>query len=449
MTESKRGTLVFTDISGYTRFTRMHFTSLLHAEEIISELLEAVIHATEFPLQVGQLEGDAVLLFAEVGPGDEVRAARAALAQMDRLFMAFYTRERALISCDAGCLCDACTEIGQLRLKAVLHFGEFRLEQIGGTQTLTGEDVKLLRALIKSPIPESEYILLSEDFHTYSGKLEGRSPDQRIPIFPQGEALVYFPRVTAPEVVPEPGAGPAFAGRINRHAFARMFGRVPRAPFGNLERGPMNLVVYLLEGVQSGVNLLVRAVRGMLPRRKNIEIKNAALVLVEVSADGAVAEETISQVLKVVVAAAPPGLILNKLEGDAAFFFTPSRGDSALIARDTARRVAALHRAFETEIAARGASAQGLRFKIILHFGQVAFKRIGAFEELAGTDVILIHRLLKVSLPGRATALMTERFYLLSGGLEGTIAQARSEYAEGLGNAPVRICDLSEEITIL
>ena len=50
--ELKRVCLVLADISGYTRFTRMHFTSLLHAEEIITELLEAVIQAAAFPLKV-------------------------------------------------------------------------------------------------------------------------------------------------------------------------------------------------------------------------------------------------------------------------------------------------------------------------------------------------------------------------------------------------------------
>ncbi len=450
--EAKRGILVLTDISGYTRFTRMHFTSLLHAEEIISELLAAVIDAAEFPLRVGQLEGDAVLLFAEVETGREAEAARQAVAQVTHLFRAFYTRERALIACDAGCVCDACTQIGQLRLKAVLHFGEFRLEQVGGMQSLAGADVKLVRSLMKPPISEQEYILMTGRFYALGGGPDGRSPDRRIDTAFGGEALAYFPRVTAPDGIPVPGAGPAFSGRINRHAFARMFGKVPRAQFYNLERGPMNLPIYLLEGTQSGLNLLLRALRGFFPRPNAIELKNAALALVEISADTTLAdasktdaEQLVSQVFKAVVEAAPPGLTLNKLEGEAAFFFTPSKGDSALIARDTARRVGALQRAFEAETAARGASAQGLRFKVILHFGQVAFKRVGAFEELAGADVILIHRLLKSNLPARASALMTERFYLLSGGLEGATTQARSEYAEGLGNAPVRVCILGEK----
>src|SRR5687768_7096957 len=123
MGEMKRGVLVLADISGYTHFTRMHHTSLLHAEEIISELLEAVIHAAEFPLQVSQLEGDAVLLFAEVPEGREAEASRDVSRQVQHFFTAFNLRERALIACDAGCVCDACNQIGQLRLKAVLHFG--------------------------------------------------------------------------------------------------------------------------------------------------------------------------------------------------------------------------------------------------------------------------------------------------------------------------------------
>jgi hypothetical protein len=449
MEEAKRGILVLTDISGYTRFTRMHFTSLLHAEEIISELLAAVIEAAEFPLQVGQLEGDAVMLFAEIEPGHEAEAARQAVAQVTRLFKAFYVRERALISCDAGCVCDACTQIGQLRLKAVMHFGEFRLEEMGGTQSLGGADVKLARSLMKPPISEQEYILMTGRFYALGGGPDGRTPDRRIPLAaaPPEDALAYFPRVTAPEGVAVPGAGPAFSGRINRHSFARMFGRIPRAAFHNLERGPMNLLIYLLEGIQSGVNLLLRSLRGIFPHKSEIELKNTALALVEISADAPTAdtEELVNQVFKAVVEAAPLGLTLNKIEGDAAFFFTVSKGDSALIARDTTRRAAALHRAFEAETAARGASARGLRFKIILHFGQAAFKHIGRFEELAGADVILLHRLLKSDLPLRAAAIMTERFYLLSGGLEGVPAQARSQYAEGLGNAPVRVCALGEE----
>lgn len=41
--EIKRVALVLVDISGYTRFMKLHAMSLLHVESIITELLEAVI----------------------------------------------------------------------------------------------------------------------------------------------------------------------------------------------------------------------------------------------------------------------------------------------------------------------------------------------------------------------------------------------------------------------
>src|SRR6185436_15067513 len=194
--EIKSGALVLADISGYTRFTRMHLTSLLHAEEIISELLEAVIQAAEFPLQVSQLEGDAVLLFAEVGPGREAEAAQDVARQIKQFFAAFIARERALIGCDAGCMCDACNNIGQLKLKAVLHFGEFRVTRIQAVEELTGADVKLLRALIKAPAASSEYVLMTQRFYELSGGLEDRAPDEQLEIASadSARAMIYFPQ---------------------------------------------------------------------------------------------------------------------------------------------------------------------------------------------------------------------------------------------------------------
>ena len=41
--------LVLVDIGGYTQFIRQRNLSLLHAEEIITQLLESVIDVAEFP----------------------------------------------------------------------------------------------------------------------------------------------------------------------------------------------------------------------------------------------------------------------------------------------------------------------------------------------------------------------------------------------------------------
>ena len=56
--------LVLADISGYTRFVKIHRASILHAEEIVTELMEAVIDAAGPPLILNKLEGDAAFLYA-------------------------------------------------------------------------------------------------------------------------------------------------------------------------------------------------------------------------------------------------------------------------------------------------------------------------------------------------------------------------------------------------
>lgn len=453
--ETKRGILVLADISGYTRFTRMHHTSLLHAEEIISELLEAVIRAADFPLQVSQLEGDAVLLFAEVAAGREREAALDVARQVRQLFSAFDRRERALISCDAGCVCDACNQIGQLRLKAVLHFGEFSRKRVGRIETLVGTDVKLLRRLIKTPALSPEFVLFTQPFHALSGDLETRPPDRRLQLAtPEGDVpvLVYFPPLDAAGVIDlPPGSGPALSARLNRHSFARMFGLKPRAQFYNLAHGERsNLVRYILEGTQSGMNLLRKALR-----RKSIEIRPVALLLLEISADSqpGLLEELNSGLLQAVIDSARAPLRLNKLEGDAALMVALAENGEVSAARNTLGQARGFFETFRAHTAALAedparpaalrAAARGLRLRVLLHFGRAAFKRVGNFDEIAGEDVILIHRLLKNSVPAREYILMTKAFHRLAGSPEG--AEARIETAEGIGQVPVRVFPLSGE----
>ncbi|MCB0154865.1 MAG: hypothetical protein KDF65_08705 [Anaerolineae bacterium] len=59
MTKSKNVILAIVDISGYTHFIKTHRTSHIHAEEIIFDLLEAVIDRAEYPLILNKLEEQA------------------------------------------------------------------------------------------------------------------------------------------------------------------------------------------------------------------------------------------------------------------------------------------------------------------------------------------------------------------------------------------------------
>ncbi|MEE8396560.1 MAG: hypothetical protein V3S29_10935 [bacterium] len=48
--ETQYAFIVLADISGYTKFVKMHRFSLIHAEQIISDLLETVVQQSQSPL---------------------------------------------------------------------------------------------------------------------------------------------------------------------------------------------------------------------------------------------------------------------------------------------------------------------------------------------------------------------------------------------------------------
>ncbi len=125
------------DIVGYTQFIQFNQTSLLHAEAIISELLETVIDKAEYPLTLNKLEGDAALLYADLTEADITAAARDILNQVDAFFNAFHARIRLMVS-GAACPCDACQHIGHLKLKAILNKGEVAFKTVRQFQELTG-----------------------------------------------------------------------------------------------------------------------------------------------------------------------------------------------------------------------------------------------------------------------------------------------------------------------
>ena len=168
--ELKHIALVIADIGGYTRFIRLNRATLLHAEEIISQLLESIIDRASFPLTINKLEGDAALLYAEIGDR-ETAAAKDIAQQVTAFFSAFHAKAGELAGNRANCPCDACQHILDLRLKAVLHHGVVAIRKVRQFEELTGEDVILAHRLLKNSVPEPEYILMSASFHRLAGDL--------------------------------------------------------------------------------------------------------------------------------------------------------------------------------------------------------------------------------------------------------------------------------------
>lgn len=107
------------------------------------------------------------------------------------------------------------------------------------------------------------------------------------------------------------------------------------------------------------------------------------------------------------------GLKLAKLEGDAAFFWAPD-GDARLVCE----RLPAMRRSFvarrerykkDAICDCRSCEQLGqLSLKFVTHVGEVAEQKVKRRIELAGVDVILVHRMLKNSVPIPEYVLMTD-----------------------------------------
>lgn len=149
--------MIIADISGYTRFMVANQTELEHSQQIISALLEAIIGEIQIPLSVAKLEGDAIFLYAikEDGIAGRIRG------KLGRFFAVFSSR-LADLAASRACQCGACRNIGQLRLKVIVHSGRAIVVDIGGRTEIAGVDVILLHRLVKNSIPSHEYIALTE-----------------------------------------------------------------------------------------------------------------------------------------------------------------------------------------------------------------------------------------------------------------------------------------------
>lgn len=166
------GYLVIVDISGYTEFVKMHRTAVVHAEQIITDLMESVLDVQGPPLVLDKLMGDAAVFY---GTDDGEGTAAAIAAQVLRFFDAFNNLEAVLVSCNV-CVCDACTQMDRLELKAILHHGELIAKQMGGGTELAGPDIILAHRLLKNHVEGDEYILMTKAFHDRAGDMEGMSP---------------------------------------------------------------------------------------------------------------------------------------------------------------------------------------------------------------------------------------------------------------------------------
>jgi hypothetical protein len=165
MTQAREQPLVIilADISGYTRFMLENQTSAVHGQQCITYLIETLLREVDIPLQLQEIEGDAIFLYAARG-GDDA-AWQDALAQvrakLPRFFAAF-VEGMSLAAAATPCACSVCRDADTLKLKLIVHSGRAIFHTIGGRALVSGADVILAHRLLKNTVPGTEYLLMTE-----------------------------------------------------------------------------------------------------------------------------------------------------------------------------------------------------------------------------------------------------------------------------------------------
>jgi hypothetical protein len=150
------GFLILADISGFTAFVTA--TELEHGAQVTGLLLETVMERLSPPLEIQELEGDAV--FA-LGPDRLVADGSTVPTLLGDAVVAFTERRRQLAS-EPGCQCGACRETARLNLKVIAHYGRFVRQLVGGRPRVTGPHVILAHRLLKNSVAAGTYLLLTE-----------------------------------------------------------------------------------------------------------------------------------------------------------------------------------------------------------------------------------------------------------------------------------------------
>lgn len=115
--------LVIADISGYTRYMTANAKTLGHSQTIITELLKVILQQIELPLEVAELEGDAVFMVCRKLNHAPWSASKRQIG--DKLLSLFRSFREKLqeLGDSTTCTCNACAHMEKLRLKIIIHSG--------------------------------------------------------------------------------------------------------------------------------------------------------------------------------------------------------------------------------------------------------------------------------------------------------------------------------------
>ena len=172
--DTKKGFLLIADISGFTDFIKIHDMRSKpiigksiaafwagHAEQLIKDLLETIITVFEPVMILNKIEGDAAFFYLEEENSKEQASQ---IIDCMQLAQKKFREKLSALQYVQACPCDPCQQSKDLRLKIVVHRGEFKISQIREFIELAGQDVIFVHRLLKNSIRSDEYWLFSENF---------------------------------------------------------------------------------------------------------------------------------------------------------------------------------------------------------------------------------------------------------------------------------------------
>lgn len=125
-------------------------------------------------------------------------------------------------------------------------------------------------------------------------------------------------------------------------------------------------------------------------------------------------QHIMAELLEVLIEANDLNLKVNEVEGDAVFFY---RTGAVPDIKELIAQSEKMYMAFHSHLKKYGVSricncptcrsASRLTLKFIAHYGGVSFHKVKEHQKLFGTDVILVHRLLKNNVPEKEYLLVT------------------------------------------
>jgi len=159
----KEGTFVLADIGGYTGF--LSGVGIEHGKEITSHLFNVMLKVSKKRWKVGNVEGDYIFFYAEGKEKPEPLFEH--LRSLYEKFRGSVTDIAARSTCD----CGGCTRTSDLRLKFVVHAGQYDTQDIGGRTELIGSEIVVAHRLLKNSVPVAEYALVTPALGNLSGSV--------------------------------------------------------------------------------------------------------------------------------------------------------------------------------------------------------------------------------------------------------------------------------------